>query len=748
MTATVTTADTGPFAPDGVTTAFPFTFKAMSAAEVAVVRLATTGAQTAMSGYSVALNPDGGGTVNFSVAPIAGDPIYIYSDPSFEQQIDFANQGNFSPTSVNSGFDRSAVRDIYMLAHLARAFMAPLGETIPDLPSAASRANAFLAFDGAGNPIASTAVGAKGDPGSPGEGYATRTAMAARLLPTVLDDVYLTEKGREGKFVVDLASNWTAAITADTAQGIFVKSTADATKVYVRTEALIKPWNAGWFGVKFDDQAGTGTDNLSAINAMLAVAGVLGTSKPRAGVTTERPGITIEFPGYFYVSDTVNLTTQVHLKGFSSGPTGGKFTRWRVPSGKAALVVNHFGTFGYATAFDGTKTTSAASSIIEGIFFLGGTEGIVGGGAAYDDTATADGILIRAFGVTIRNCRIEAFKRNGIAIYAGTDANPIYGNANSWLIERCSVYYCGLHGVHVKGTDANTGEFHSNDCSFNRRWGVLEESFLGNLYMSRHCAGNGVGNGTTDIDSVVAYPAGGQRYAVVYGQETAASTTQPGTNGSVWAPINGATNGRTWVSGITVRSGGGCSLRSVSIDFNGYSEGGQGPDQCLSPSLTIGGVKGADGTAFFGGVRLRADLGNIVVSGGLDTADRISISGSASGLIINSRDTGSAYQLFNSAGVLGFHNGTMRVQMDAAGNVNLATGVLKVGNTQVLSTRDTGWAADTGTAKKTSNATYLGTAEATYTQATIQALMDKVRDLSQTIKSLKDALLAHGVVGA
>jgi pectate lyase len=52
------------------------------------------------------------------------------------------------------------------------------------------------------------------------------------------------------------------------------------------------------------------------------------------------------------------------------------------------------------------------------------------------------------------------------------------------------------------------------------------------------------------------------------------------------------------------------------------------------------------------------------------------------------------------------------------------------------------WTADTGTAKRTANATYSGTAEVTYTQATIQTLMNAVRDLSQTVKAMKDDLIA------
>ena len=91
--------------------------------------------------------------------------------------------------------------------------------------------------------------------------------------------------------------------------------------------------------------------------------------------------------------------------------------------------------------------------------------------------------------------------------------------------------------------------------------------------------------------------------------------------------------------------------------------------------------------------------------------------------------------------------------LDPNGNANLAVvgAVIQVEGTRVINARKTGWATDTGTAKRTANVTYSGTAEAVYTQATIQSLMDATRDLSQTIKALKDDLHAtagHGLIGA
>jgi hypothetical protein len=66
------------------------------------------------------------------------------------------------------------------------------------------------------------------------------------------------------------------------------------------------------------------------------------------------------------------------------------------------------------------------------------------------------------------------------------------------------------------------------------------------------------------------------------------------------------------------------------------------------------------------------------------------------------------------------------------GHVNITTGsVYKVNNVQVLGARDTGWTAPTGTPQKTGFAT----STATTTQ------------LAQTMKSVIDALITHGILG-
>lgn len=91
---------------------------------------------------------------------------------------------------------------------------------------------------------------------------------------------------------------------------------------------------------------------------------------------------------------------------------------------------------------------------------------------------------------------------------------------------------------------------------------------------------------------------------------------------------------------------------------------------------------------------------------------------------------------------------TTYLAFDRTNNVaNFQNLNIQITGTKVVGTRRTGWTADTGTSKRTATATYSGTAEVGYTQATIQTLMDAVRDASQTIKALKEDLTTHGLIG-
>jgi hypothetical protein len=90
---------------------------------------------------------------------------------------------------------------------------------------------------------------------------------------------------------------------------------------------------------------------------------------------------------------------------------------------------------------------------------------------------------------------------------------------------------------------------------------------------------------------------------------------------------------------------------------------------------------------------------------------------------------------------------------------NLVSGLsYQINSAQVVTSRQTGWSADTGTAKRTANATYAPGSALTFGAAYVEAEHDAaatriaaietaLRDATQTIKALKDDLITHGLIG-
>jgi hypothetical protein len=161
MTISSTTRIAGPFLSG---TALPFTFKVFASADLEVVRLNTsTGVETSLvlgSDYTVALNgnqnTNPGGTVNLTVAASATSTVTITSDIANLQPTDLTNQGGFYPEVITDSLDRATIQ-IQQISDIGdRAIRIPLsdGNLNMELPTAAQRANAFLAFDANGVPTA------------------------------------------------------------------------------------------------------------------------------------------------------------------------------------------------------------------------------------------------------------------------------------------------------------------------------------------------------------------------------------------------------------------------------------------------------------------------------------------------------------------------------------------------------------------------------------------------------------------
>jgi parallel beta-helix repeat protein len=175
MTISSTVRTAGPFIGNGTASVFPFTFKVFSAADLDVIKLTTsTGVEATLvlnTDYTVSLNgnqnTNPGGSVTLTAGALAtGFTLTLTSDIANLQPTDLTNQGGFYPEVITDSFDRSTIQIQQMADDLTRSIKTPISDGLNlnmELPTAAQRANSFLAFDASGEPTVVTA-GSSGAP--------------------------------------------------------------------------------------------------------------------------------------------------------------------------------------------------------------------------------------------------------------------------------------------------------------------------------------------------------------------------------------------------------------------------------------------------------------------------------------------------------------------------------------------------------------------------------------------------------
>ena len=177
MTISSTTRIAGPYIGNGTASFFSFTFKVFNASDLQVVRVdTTTGVETTLvlnTDYAVSLNADqdsnpGGSIVltSGSLVLAVGFNMIITSDIANLQPTDLTNQGGFYPEVITDALDRATIQIQQMADELTRSIKIPVTDGLSldmELPTAAARANSFLAFDATGEPTVVTA----GSPGAP-----------------------------------------------------------------------------------------------------------------------------------------------------------------------------------------------------------------------------------------------------------------------------------------------------------------------------------------------------------------------------------------------------------------------------------------------------------------------------------------------------------------------------------------------------------------------------------------------------
>jgi len=155
---------------DGANDAFDFTFTIFTPEDLVVIlRDGDTGVeilQTLDIDYTVAaVNNDysSGGTVTFAIAPTLGKKVVINRVLAIKQPADFDYNDELDSTKIEQGLDRNVMLIQQLAEVLARSVTVPVSDDVSgmELPSSIIRANKVLAFDAAGNPIATT--GSVGD---------------------------------------------------------------------------------------------------------------------------------------------------------------------------------------------------------------------------------------------------------------------------------------------------------------------------------------------------------------------------------------------------------------------------------------------------------------------------------------------------------------------------------------------------------------------------------------------------------
>jgi hypothetical protein len=142
---------------DGATLNYAVPFRYLTAADLAVDRIAASGVVTRLVlgvGYSAtAGNTDAGGTLTL-LSTVAGAQLRIRRVTPRNQSTDYATNDTFPAESHEAALDRAMLidqeQDVKIADTAARALQVPDGETVPLLPAKADRKNKVLGFDALG----------------------------------------------------------------------------------------------------------------------------------------------------------------------------------------------------------------------------------------------------------------------------------------------------------------------------------------------------------------------------------------------------------------------------------------------------------------------------------------------------------------------------------------------------------------------------------------------------------------------
>lgn len=473
------------------------------------------------------------------------------------------------------------------------------------------------------------ALGAAGPAGPTNNVFYTLEDLSDAEVDESIEAVFVLgyqEVGVGGGLYVKRPTEPTHTIKVQSQDGAWWELKDDNGTVYVTQFGLVPH---SYTSANIQSLEGTLTDSYAAYNAMQDYLAAIstGTHTPDAS-TGRRSSPRVFWPmGLYYFSETIeikDLVQQWEGLGNSSHSGPGQSTFLIFARGKHGIRQHLHTTTGVPPVFESGSGIGYTS---QGFSMSGIGVRSFGGGAG-----TTDGIQVRVPCV-IRDSAFMNFGRDGINVHAQAGgADPaLSGNANLVRIYNVLASNNGRCGLFLEGADANACLIEGVSANANGKYGIWDSSFLGNSLNGCHVDRNGVINSAgqtfsgeaNTVPATVRWPNIVQpnmmhRWTVMHGKEVQASTTEPGTDPTVWQfvitqPISAAQAAEEllepgkfeelyapsfiplWSNGQTYQHGGGYMVEGGSqhsVLVGCYGEGGSTANIFGNQVIVIGGTLG------------------------------------------------------------------------------------------------------------------------------------------------------------
>jgi hypothetical protein len=154
---------------------YAFTFEILAQTDIDVYVDATL--KTLTTDYTVTINSNGTGAVNFVSAPGSTTRITIVGARDITRASDYVTGGDFTAASLNVELDQQTIFNQQNAEALGRAILAPVTDPASInmvLPVQTSRAGKILAFDSTGNPVVGEEIGNWRGNWAAGQAYTVR----------------------------------------------------------------------------------------------------------------------------------------------------------------------------------------------------------------------------------------------------------------------------------------------------------------------------------------------------------------------------------------------------------------------------------------------------------------------------------------------------------------------------------------------------------------------------------------------